>query len=91
MQKNENMYLKAITIRDHSDVYSLKEDIKNKIILILRITPIAQKDIEELRKVVDDLYSFAKELNGEVVRLGDERIIIIPSNVKIWKPGYKLK
>ena len=44
MQKQENpTYLKAITIRDNSDVHSIKEDIKKGIILILRVTPLAQK------------------------------------------------
>ncbi len=56
MQKQENpIYLKAITIRDVSDVLSIKEDIKKGMILILRVTPLAQKDVEQLRKVVDDL------------------------------------
>ena len=51
MQKQENTtYLKAITIRDISDVHSIKEDIKKDMILILRVTPLAQKDVEQLRK-----------------------------------------
>jgi len=38
MQKQENpIYLKAITIRDVSDVLSIKEDIKKGMILILRV------------------------------------------------------
>ena len=37
MQKQENpTYLKAITIRDSSDVHSIKEDIKKDMILILK-------------------------------------------------------
>jgi len=39
MQKQENStYLKAITIRDSSDVHSIKEDIKKGMILILSYT-----------------------------------------------------
>ena len=61
MQKQENTtYLKAITISDISDVHSIKEDIKKDMILILRVTPLAQKDVEQLRKVVEELYSIAK-------------------------------
>ena len=56
MQKQENTtFLKAITIRDISDVHSIKEDIKKDMILILRVTPLAQKDVEQLRKVVEEL------------------------------------
>ncbi len=92
MQKQETpTYLKAITIRDPSDVHSIKEDIKKKMILILRVTPLAQKDVEQLRKVVEDLYTIAKNADADIARLGEERIIITPSGVKIWKPEYDLK
>lgn len=92
MQKQEApTYLKAITIRDASDVHSIQEDIKKGMILILRVTSLAQKDVEQLRKVVEDLYSIAKNSGADIARLGEERIIVSPSNVKIWKPEYDLK
>ena len=92
MQKQENpTYLKAITIRDASDVHSIKEDINKGMILILRVTPLAQRDVEQLRKVVEDLYSIAKTAGADIARLGEERIIVAPSRIKIWKPEYDLK
>ena len=92
MQKQEiPTYLKAITIRDPSDVHSIKEDIKKNMILILRVTPLAQNDVEKLRKVVEDLYTIAKNADADIARLGEERIIVTPPGVKIWKPDYDLK
>jgi uncharacterized protein len=92
MQKQENpTYLKAITIRDPSDIHTIKEDIKKDMILILRVTPLAQKDVDKLRKVVEELYTIAKNSNADIARLGEERIIVTPPGVKIWKPDYDLK
>ncbi len=92
MQKQENpTYLKAITIRDSSDIHSITEDIKKGMILILRVTPLAQKDVDQLRKLVEELYSVVKINDSEIARLGEERIIVTPSVVKIWKPDYELK
>ena len=92
MQKQESpTYLKAITIRDPSDVHTIKEDIKKNMILILRVTPLAQKDVDKLRKVVEELYAIAKNSNADIARLGEERIIVTPPGVKIWKPEYDLK
>ena len=92
MQKQENpTYLKAITIRDPSDIHTIKEDIKKEMILILRVTPLAQKDVDKLRKVVEELYTIAKNSNAAIARLGEERIIVTPPGVKIWKPDYDLK
>jgi SepF-like predicted cell division protein (DUF552 family) len=85
------VYLKALTLRDISDITAIKEDIKKHMILILRVTPLAQKDVEELRKVVEDLYSYAQSVGGDIARLGEERIVITPPGVKIWRGAYDLK
>jgi len=84
-------YLKAITLRDASDIHAIKEDIKKNMILVLRVTPLAQKDVDELKKVVEEIYSIAKTHDADIARLGEERIIVTPPGVKIWKAEYDLK
>jgi SepF-like predicted cell division protein (DUF552 family) len=79
------VYLKALTLRDISDISAVKEDITKHMILIIRVTPLAQKDLEELRKVVEDLYSYTQSAGGDIARLGEERIVITPPGVKIWR------
>jgi hypothetical protein len=70
MQKQANpTYLKAITIRDPSDIHTIKEDIKKGMILILRVTPLAQKDVEKLRSLVEELYVIARDSNSSSTRL----------------------
>ena len=92
MQKQESpTYLKAITIRDSSDIHTINEDIKKGMVLILRVTPLAQIDVKKLRKMVEELYVIARDSNADIARLGEERIIVTPPNVKIWKPDYDLK
>ena len=92
MQKQTNpTYLKAITLRDSSDIHTIKEDIKKGMILILRVTPLAQRDVEKLRKVVEELYVIARDSDADIARLGEERIVVTPPGVKIWKPDYDLK
>jgi len=91
MQKQESpTYIKAITIRDSSDIHTITEDIKKGMVLILRVTPLAQKDVKKLRKMVEELYVIARDSNADIARLGEERIIVTPPNVKIWKPDYDL-
>ena len=85
------VYLKAVTLRDQSDIAAVKEDIKKHMILIIRVTPLAQKDLDELRKVVEDLYTYTQSAGGDIARLGEERIVITPPGVKIWRGIYDLK
>jgi hypothetical protein len=91
MQSHEpQVYLKAITLRDPVEVQSIKEDLKKQMIVIIRVTPLAQKSVDELRSVIDELYKFVQSSGGDIARLGEERVVITPSMVKIWRGSYDI-
>jgi len=78
-------YLKAIPLRDLADLETVKADVKSGNILILRITPLAGKSIDDVKRAVNELTEFAESLGGDIARLGEERVVICPPNVKIWR------
>jgi SepF-like predicted cell division protein (DUF552 family) len=91
MQSHEpQVYLKAITLRDPVEVQSIKEDLKKQMIVIIRVTPLAQKSVDELRSVIDELFKFVQSSGGDIARLGEERVVITPSMVKIWRGSYDI-
>jgi len=79
------IYLKAMPLRDISDLETIKSEVKNGNILILRITPLASKNIEDVKGAVNELYEFAESIGGDIARLGEERVVICPQNVMIWR------
>ena len=84
-------YLKAITARDVNDIEIIKQDIKQGIILIIRVGPMAQQDVQKLRLFVEKLHEVAKTEGSDIARLGEERIVVTPPDVQIWRPQYDLK
>jgi hypothetical protein len=78
-------YLKAMPLRDLSDLDTVKAEVKSGNILILRITPLATKSIEDVKRAVNELTEFASTVGGDIARLGEERVVICPPNVKIWR------
>lgn len=78
-------YLKAIPLRDLADLEAVKAEVKSGNILILRITPLAGKSIDDVKRAVSELTEFAESLGGDIARLGEERVVICPPNVKIWR------
>lgn len=54
------IYLKAVTLKNISEVSEIKKDAKKEMIIILRVTPLAHKDVEQLRKAIDDLYKYVQ-------------------------------
>ena len=84
-EEKPRIYLKALPLRDREEVADIKKNISSNFIVILRITPLAQKDTEELRKAVEELYNYAISIGGDIARLGEERIVVTPPGVKIWR------
>jgi len=78
-------YLKAMPLRDLSDLEEIKKEVKNGNVLILRITPLASKNIEDVKRAVNELYEFAESIGGDIARLGEERVVICPQNIRIWR------
>jgi SepF-like predicted cell division protein (DUF552 family) len=78
-------YLKAMPLRDLSDLEAIKNEVKSGNIIILRITPLASKSIEDVKRAVNELYEFAESVGGDIARLGEERVVICPQNIRIWR------
>lgn len=84
-------YVKSITLRDLTDLDEVKRDVKKHNVVIIRVTPLAQKSIDELKKAVEELYKFAQSIEGDIARLGEERIVLTPPGIKVWKGAYDMK
>jgi len=78
-------YLKAMPLRELSDLENIKNEVKNGNIIILRVTPLAGKSIEDVKTAVNDLFQFADSISGDIARLGEERVVLTPKTVMIWR------
>ena len=78
-------YLKAMPLKELTDVENVKEEVKNGNIIILRVTPLANKNIDDVKNAVNQLYEFAESVGGDIARLGEERVVICPKNIRIWR------
>ena len=89
-ESGKTTYLKAMPLRDLSDLEEIKKEVKNGNVLILRITPLASKNIEDVKSAVNELYEFAESIGGDIARLGEERIVICPPNIRIWRENRQV-
>ncbi len=78
-------YLKAMPLREISDIENIKNEVKNGNIVILRVTPLATKSIEDVKNAVNELYQFSESIGGDIARLGEERVVICPKTIRIWR------
>lgn len=77
--------VKALQLRNADEIARIQKDVAERMIIILRVTPLAQKNVDELKVAVEQLYEFATSIGGDIARLGEERIVITPPGVRIWR------
>src|SRR5438132_14182162 len=63
----------------------IKTEIRTGNILIVRITPLARKSVDETKLAITELTDHVKSIGGDIARLGEERIVITPPGVRIWR------
>ena len=79
------LYVKAVPLQELDDVEVIKTEIRTGNILIVRITPLARKSVDETKLAITELTDHVKSVGGDIARLGEERIVITPPGVKIWR------
>ncbi len=72
-------------LRTLDDVEVIKHELSLGNILVLKVTPLARKSVEDVKKAVNELYGFTQSIGGDIARLGEERVVIVPNFIKIWR------
>jgi len=85
IQPPAKIYVRALLLRALNDIETVKREVNEGNILILRISALAEKNVEDVKRVVDDLCHFTELIGGDIARLGEERVVITPSSVRIWR------
>jgi len=79
------VYLKALPLRALEDVSIVKREVNSGNILILKVSPLAKKSIDDVKQAVSELVEFTQTVGGDIARLGDERVVITPAPIRIWR------
>ncbi len=84
LHKAADFYVKPVSLQADSDIKVVEEELRQKNIILLNITPIARNPIK-LKSAVNELRSFAHSINGDIARIDEDKILLTPHNVKIVK------
>lgn len=79
------VYLKAMPLKSVKDVDIIKKEVKSGNILIVKVSPLAKKSVDDVKRAVSELCDFTESVGGDIARLGEERVVVTPSFVRIWR------
>jgi len=83
--RQSGVYLKAMPLRSLKDVETIKQEVEAGNILILKVSPLARKSVEDVKRAIGELYEFTQSIGADIARLGEERVVITPPSIKIWR------
>ena len=81
----ERIYIKARVLQSLEDLDAIKNEVNSGNILIVRLGPLAKKNTDDVKKAINELCDFTQQIEGDIARLGEERVVVTPSFVKIWR------
>ncbi len=79
-----DFYVKPVALESEADAKVIEDELKQKNIILLNITPMMRNQAK-LKAIVNDLKAFVTRINGDIARLDNEKILLTPKNVKIVK------
>ncbi len=81
-KENAGMYVRVGEIQRYEDLKDFTDYVYGGNVLILDFTPIADEEVI-LKRITSDLKKMAKEINGDIAGIGNNLMIVSPSNVKV--------
>jgi hypothetical protein len=84
LHKAADFYVKPIAAQSDADVKVVEDELKQRNLVLLNISPIA-RNAARLKAVVGELRKFIVDINGDIARIDEDKILLTPANVKIVK------
>lgn len=78
-------YVRAMPLSHLKDLDLIERVLSAGNVLIVKITPIAKRSVEETKVAINQLTDFARRQGGDIARLGEERVVLTPPGIRIWR------
>jgi len=85
LEEHADMWVKPQLLEEVTDVEKISSELKKGNIVLLNIDPLYKKNTIKLRQAVSELKGTVHEINGDIARLSENKVLITPSGVKISK------
>lgn len=73
------------TLKDFIDVDRIQQMVREGNVIFLKIRELRNKDISELKRAVEKLRRTCVAMNGDIVGVDEDFLIVTPSFAKIWR------
>ena len=80
--RDAKMFIRVGEIQRYEDLKEFTDYVYGGNVLILDFTPIAEEEVI-LKRITEDLKKMVEDINGDIAGIGNNLMILSPTNVKI--------
>ncbi|KYK38177.1 MAG: cell division protein SepF [Theionarchaea archaeon] len=78
-------YVKPIKLRSLADVQRVNQELNEGNIVLGDITPLLNRDPQELKRAIDQLKGICRGIGGDIIGIGESKILVTPTNIRIYR------
>ena len=83
--EHADMWVRPFSLEEVMDVEKISTELKKGNIILLNIEPLFKKNAIKLRQAVSEIKGTVHEINGDIARVTEHKLLVTPSGVKIKK------
>ncbi len=83
LKQDAKMYVRIITLHEYGDVERAQNELREGNIVWLRIKPLKEKDMIELKRAIDKLKKTIHAINGDIAGVDEDYVILTPEGIRI--------
>ena len=84
MNEPADFYIKPVSLQQESDIALIEAELQKRNIILLDISELSKRP-NTLKGMIDTLKEYTNKTNGDIARIGEEKIMLTPAKVKIIK------
>ncbi|MFH1256723.1 MAG: cell division protein SepF [Candidatus Diapherotrites archaeon] len=85
MYEDADAYVKPLSLQTDADKDLVIEELKKGNVILLNIADLSKRNQMKLRELINQIKGTVHDINGDIARISQERVIITPQRVKIIK------
>lgn len=83
--EDNNVTVKIDTLASYADADRVQQSLREGSVVFLRIRDLREKDINELKRAVEKLRKTITAMNGDVVGVDEDFLVLTPQFAKIYR------
>lgn len=81
----KKVLIRVDNVRDYADLPRIQKYLREGYIVFLKIREVRERDLTELKRIVEKLRKTVGAMNGDIVGVDEDFLILTPSFAKVYR------